>query len=146
MKEFFIDIFQYHHHFNRQLIDQLIENKDALPPRTLPLFCHLLNAHQIWNARITGEKELGVHEVHSLEACKGINDQNHSRTLEIVSTKDFGRKINYANSKGMEFNNSISEILFHISNHSAHHRGQVISDLRQSGITPIATDYIFYKR
>ncbi|WP_324720372.1 DinB family protein [Salinimicrobium sp. HB62] len=146
MKEFFTDIFQYHQHFNRQLIDQLIENKDALPPATLPLFCHLLNAHQIWNARITGEKEFGVHDTYSLEDCLRITHQNHHRTLDIISANDFDRKIKYRNSKGMEFTNSIGEILFHISNHSTHHRGQVIADLRKSGITPITTDYIFYKR
>ena len=146
MKEFFIDIFRYHQHYNRQLLDQLIENSSVLPARTFPLYCHIINAHQIWNARITGDKEFGVHDVHSPEACKSINDQNHSSTLEIISKEDLERKINYRNSKGMEFTNSIHEILFHISNHSTHHKGQVISDLRQSGITPITTDYIFYKR
>lgn len=146
MKEFFIDIFKYHHHFNRQLIDQLMEIKDALPARTLPLFCHILNAHQIWNSRIMGDKEFGVHDTHALEACKDIDDQNHRQTLKIISGHDLEKKIKYRNSKGMEFTNSIAEILFHISNHSTHHRAQVISDLRQSGITPIPTDYIFYKR
>lgn len=40
----------------------------------------------------------------------------------------------------------IQQILFHIANHFTHHRGQIISDLRQNGIEPRISDYIFYKR
>jgi uncharacterized damage-inducible protein DinB len=46
----------------------------------------------------------------------------------------------------MEYINSIQQILFHVANHFSHHKGQIISDLRQSGIDPIVIDYIFYKR
>ncbi|WP_029036683.1 DinB family protein [Salinimicrobium xinjiangense] len=146
MKEFFKDIFAYHNHFNQKLTEQLLKNEIKLPERTIPLFSHSINAHQIWNARITGKEELGVHEVHSLRECARFDNENYKETLKILEERELKDSISYSNSKGVEFSNSIQEILFHIANHFSHHKGQIISDLRQSGIDPIVTDYIFYKR
>ena len=146
MKEFFKDIFKYHNHFNQKLIEQLIDNESELPKRTIPLFSHSINAQQIWNARIMKKEQFAVHQLHTLEECMGIDNDNYQQTLKILNERNLDEKINYKNSKGTEFNNSIQQILFHIANHFSHHKGQIISDLRQSGIAPIVTDYIFYKR
>ena len=146
MKEFFKDIFEYHNHFNQKLIEQLIENKNMLTNRTIPLISHSINAQQIWNARITDEDKLGVNAEHSLEECKRIDNKNYSETLVILNERELSETIRYTNSKGMEFKNSIQQILFHVSNHFSHHKGQIVSDLRQCGIAPIVTDYIFYRR
>ena len=146
MEEFFRDIFEYHNHFNQKLIEQQIENQNSLPERTIPLLSHFINAQQIWNARITNKEKLGVHAEHTLEECKRIDNQNYDKTLEILNEHDLKENIIYSNSKGEKFNNTIQQIFFHITNHFSHHKGQIISDLRQSGINPIVTDYIFYKR
>lgn len=146
MKAFFTDIFEYHHHFNQKLAEQLIEHKSKLPDRTIPLLSHSINAHQIWNARITKKEELGVHQVHTLKVCKHIDHDNYKQTLNILDLYELDENVMYTNSKGIEFNNSIQEVLFHIANHFSHHKGQIISDVRQSGVAPIVTDYIFYKR
>lgn len=146
MKKFFKDIFEYHNHFNQKLIEQLRENEVVLPERSIPLFAHIINAHQIWNARITDKEKLGVHQKHTLDECRRIDNENFRETLRILDEHELEEKVTYKNSKGTEFASSIQQILFHISNHSSHHRGQIISDIRQSGVVPIATDYIFYKR
>ena len=146
MKEFFKDIFEYHNHFNQKLIEQLMENESEITERTIPLLSHSINAQQIWNARISNDEKFGVHENHSLEKCLRIDNENYIQTMNIIDKRELNEIITYANSKGTEFNNSIQQILFHISNHFSHHKGQIISDLRQSGINPIVTDYIFYKR
>ena len=146
MIEFFKDIFEYHNHFNQKLADLLIANRNKLTERTIPLFSHSINAHQIWNSRILETKSLAVHQIHTLEKCKELDDQNYNDSLDILSDFDLSKKISYKISGGIEFENSIQQILFHIANHFTHHRGQIISDLRQNGIEPIITDYIFYKR
>ena len=146
MKDFFKDIFEYHHLFNQKLIVQLTEFENEIPQRTIPLFSHTINAHQIWNARITGKEQLGVHQAHSLQECKRIDDENYQEVLNILDDRELEERIAYKNSKGMEFSNSIQQIFYHVANHFSHHKGQIISDLRQSGIDPIVTDYIFYKR
>ena len=58
--------------------------------------------------------------------------------------EEYSRPI--TNSKGETFSNKIKDILFHIINHSTYHRAQIATDLKQNGIEPINTDYIFYKR
>ncbi len=146
MKAFFKDIFEYHHHFNQTLMKQMIENEKKLSERIVLLLSHSINAHQIWNARITEKEKLGVHQLHSLKECLKIDAENYKDSLKIIDERDLQEKIVYQNSKGKEFNNSIQQILFHIANHFSHHKGQIISDLKQSGVEPIVTDYIFYKR
>ncbi|MCF8317339.1 MAG: hypothetical protein K9I02_01220 [Haliscomenobacter sp.] len=54
--------------------------------------------------------------------------------------------INYSNSKGQLFSNSIQDMLFHIINHSTYHRGQVATEFKRQGLEPLVTDYIFFKR
>ena len=146
MKDFFRDIFEYHNHFNQKLIDLLIEKKDSISERTIPLFSHLVNAHQIWNSRILNTKSLGVHQLHTLEKCREIDNNNYTDTLKILTDINLDTNIKYKNSKGDDFENLAQHILFHVANHFTHHKGQIISDLRQHGIEPIVTDYIFYKR
>lgn len=144
---FFKDMFDYHHHFNQKLADQLNGILTSLPQRTVPLFSHSINAHQIWNGRIRKSTNLlAVHEIHTLEQCKKLDRANYLETIDILSECDPDAQIFYKNSKGIEFTNSIQQILFHISNHFSHHRGQIISDIRQSGTAPLITDYIFHKR
>lgn len=143
--EFFKDIFEYHNHFNQKLADQLIEHSGRISERTTPLFSHMINAHQIWNSRILKLKPFSVHEVRSLQENKDCDVENYRNTLKILDEFDLTKMMKYQTSKGDEFSNSIQQVLFHVVNHHTHHRGQIISDLRQSGIQPIVTDYILYK-
>lgn len=139
-------MFDYHHYFNQKFIDEFEKHMDKLPERTYPLFCHVINAHQVWNARITGTHPVGVHDVHTLEKCREMDTENYRQTVSILTGGHLAQKIAYKNSKREEFGNSIREILFHVVNHSTHHKGQIVSDFRQQGIPPLVTDYIFYKR
>ncbi|UXX80367.1 damage-inducible protein DinB [Reichenbachiella carrageenanivorans] len=146
MIPFFRDLFDYHHQTNQRLADQLIEHEVRLTDRSIPLFSHMINAHQIWNARILDLVPLGVFQVHSLKDCKALDGENFDKSLQILDSFDLSQPCFYTNSKGQTFENSIRDILFHATNHMTHHRGQLISDLRQNGMTSIVTDYIFYKR
>jgi|TARA_R110000850_G_scaffold218852_3_gene344425 uncharacterized damage-inducible protein DinB len=146
MKAFFIDIFEYHHHFNQKLAGILNTHTAQLEEKTLRLFSHTINAHQIWNARITGGNPLGVHEHHTMERCRRLDLQNLKDTLTILNDYDLSDPITYRNSSGKEFQNSIRDVLFHIANHATHHKGQIIAALRQGGVEPPVTDYIFFKR
>lgn len=142
----FEQMFEYHHHFNQRFIAEFEKHMDRLPERTYPLFCHVINAHKVWNTRITGAEPVGVYDVHSLGKCDEMDIENYRQTLSILHGYHLNQKIPYKNSKGEEFSNSIRDILFHVANHSTHHKGQIVSDFRQQGIPPLITDYIFYKR
>lgn len=146
MIEFFKDVFKYHNHFNLLLADQLIENSGKISKRTIPLFSHMINAHQIWNSRLLKSKSFGVNDVRTLEENKVQDVSNYETTLQILTQFDLNQIISYRTTRGDEFSNSVQQMLFQVVNHHTHHRGQIISDLRQNGIPPIMTDYIFYKR
>jgi len=146
MKKFFAEVFEYHHYFNLKLISELAKHRDKLPERSYTLLCHVLNAHQVWNSRILDQESFGVWDVHPLESCADIENTNYLNTLTIIETADFDKMITYRTQKGIQYTNSVRDILFHVNNHSTHHKGQIVADFRQQGIRPIETDYIFYKR
>jgi uncharacterized damage-inducible protein DinB len=53
----------------------------------------------------------------------------------------------YKNMKGDPFEDTYEETLFHVVNHSTYHRGQIISMLREAGVTKlVSTDLIHYLR
>lgn len=146
MKDFFLDLFEYHHHFNQKLAAEIQQHLEALPERTFPLFCHVLNAHRIWNARILDLPATGVFQTYPVSECPGIDLKNLQDTLQILEQKDLSEAVTYTNTRGESFHNQVGEILFHVANHSTHHKGQIMSDFRSVGIPPLVTDYIFYKR
>ncbi|WP_375181675.1 DinB family protein [Chryseobacterium sp.] len=146
MKEKLVDLFEYTYHFNKEMIKIISENLEKVDEKTVSLINHTLNAQQIWNSRILNEKSFEVWQINPFENLNGINQQNFNKSLEIVQKFDPDQKIEYQNSRGTKFENTVFEILFQAINHSTYHRGQINSLLKQNGITPILADYIFYKR
>lgn len=147
ISEFFKELFEYNHRMNSRLCEVLRGVSAGAIPNAERLFSHVLNAHQIWNNRIDRtEPDFGVWEILPPEKYVDINDANYARTLRILETLDPNETRTYKNSKGSEFTNVIRDVLFHIINHSTHHRGQIAAELRRGGNEPPASDYIFYKR
>ncbi|MCI3935972.1 damage-inducible protein DinB [Chryseobacterium aahli] len=146
MKEKLIDLFEYTYHFNNEMIRIISENISKVDEKIISLINHTLNAQQVWNSRILNEKSFEVWQINSFEKLEEINNQNFKTSIQIIENSDFDQRIEYQNSKGSKFENSIFEILFQAINHSTYHRGQINSLLKRNGIEPILTDYIFYKR
>jgi len=146
MREKLIDLFEYTFHFNNEMIRIISDNLPKADEKTVRLINHILNAQQIWNARILGEKTFEVWQINPFESLEEINQQNFKNSIQIIENYDSDQRIEYHNSKGTAFENSIFEMLFQAVNHSTYHRGQINSLLRQNGIEPVVTDYIFYKR
>lgn len=146
MKEEFKELFAYNNHFNQKLIALLSENLQSISDKNLRLINHLVNAQQIWNARIASEEEFEVWQVNKWEELLRIDNENYSKSIEIIDSSKLDNIIEYVNSKGIKFSNKIKDILFHIINHSTYHRAQIATELKNCGIEPINTDYVFYKR
>ena len=147
MKGFLHQLFDYNFHGNRTMIQQF-GAMGQLPPNCQKLFSHILNSHHIWNQRMLGEAELhGIWEIHPLEKWEELHYGNQRASFELITNTDnFQKRVEYTNSQGKTFYNDIQDILFHIINHSTHHRGQLMMELRASGTPPQPLDYIFYKR
>lgn len=147
MKAFLQQLFDYNFFCNKKTIEQC-SGLDQVPDNCIRLFSHILNAHHIWNHRILGAPtEFGVWDEHQLNAWEDIHYNNQRTSFEIVSNTDtFEKRVEYMNSTGKTFSNELKDILFHIINHSTHHRGQIMMELRNSGVVPEPLDYIHYKR
>lgn len=147
MKNFFNELFEFSRYMNHSLITAMVEQQDMVSDKSLEWMNHILNAHQIWNSRITqDQKPFGVWDLHAIEELVGINAQNFETTIKIIGQFEFETVISYTTSRGDTFKNSVRDILFHIINHSTYHRGQIAADFRQTGLKPLMTDYIFYRR
>lgn len=146
MKKQFIDLLEYNSHFNQLLIKIYLENKDSFNEKMISLLNHILNAQQVWNSRIFIEDSFGVWQINPDEKLLEINQSNFENSVNILNERNLDEIIGYRNSKGDEFQNSIQEIFFHFINHSTYHRGQIAMLMKQAGLEPINTDYVFYKR
>ena len=147
MKVFFNQLFDYNFYCNKKLIEAC-NSHDGVPTKSIGLFSHILNAHHIWNARAIGKaSEYGVFQLHDIKDWGDIHYENQRASFEITTNSDdFEKRIDYENSEGRLFTNTLQDMLFHIINHSAHHRGQIAMDFRANGLEPIPLDYIHYKR
>ncbi len=147
MKAFIQDLFEYNRHCNRQIIGVLSGNPAAADEKGLSILSHMLNAHHIWNKRITGDPSAhAVWSVHSINDTDRIDEENHQVTLQLLIAEDLQRIVRYTTSVGTPFANPVLNILFHVINHSTYHRGQLALKFRDWGLDPVPTDYIFYKR
>ena len=146
MKEHFQDILEYNQHFNQLLIENFLENSSVWCEKSKSLLNHILNAHQVWNARILNQESFEVWQINTNDSLLKINSNNFENSSKILSERTLTEVILYKNSKGIEFENTIQEIFFHFINHSTYHRGQIAMLMKEAGLEPLNTDYIFYKR
>lgn len=147
MKNFLEELFEYNFEMNNRLIKVISEKNEILPEKVLFLFSHIHNAHHIWNCRILKiTSEVKVFDVHKIETIKQSNENNLKQTKEILEKYNLDEVVEYTTSTGDKYKNTIRDILFHIVNHSTYHRAQIATLFRSSGITPIPTDYITFKR
>ena len=117
-----------------------------VPERAISLLSHTLNAQKIWNDRIQGKTDtVQVWKDYNIEELESVENKNFQQTLEILENEDLERIVQYKNSKGESYQNSIKDILFHIVNHSTYHRGQIATEFRKQKIDPIVSDFVYYK-
>jgi uncharacterized damage-inducible protein DinB len=147
MIPFFTDKFEYNHHCNSRIIEQIEQSPPSYVERVQRLIGHTLNAQNVWNHRIIGEPPTQmVWDTFGIERLHFLNDENHELSLDILKSRGLSENIQYIESKGDAYSNSVENILFHIINHSTYHRGQLVTTLKQNRVIPLSTDYILYER
>ncbi|MBC9915316.1 DinB family protein [Chitinophaga varians] len=147
MKTFFKELFEYNHGVNQQLLEVLRAHTDQASEKAIKLYCHILNGHLIWNNRIAARDAApDIWEVHTIQQCQDMDKTSYAHTLSIIDDYDLNDIIRHAKIKGKPFSKKVSEILFHIINHSTYHRAQIATEFRLSGLQPVMTDFIFYEK
>lgn len=101
-----------------------------------------LAEHPVWvgNATDKSIEEVCQHWLQvSEELLAFVNKQFDDRALEHV--------VQYQNLQQVQFKTPVFEVLTHIFNHATYHRGQLVTMMRQAGVTQIpGTDYILWSR
>jgi uncharacterized damage-inducible protein DinB len=142
-------------HFERLFAHEAWANRatlaslgDAVRPsdRALRIQMHVYAAERLWLARLAGEPSpWPVWPEATLAACRdaaGNVDAYRDAFLAGLKADELQRLVQYTNSQGDTFTNTVHDILVQMLLHSAYHRGQIASELRGAGDTPALTDYI----
>lgn len=146
MKDFFEELFKYNSTVNENII-QLMSINNKIPLRATQLMSHIMLVHDSWDNRILGKTGLSDFWTEiPLNEMLTKNFRLHEVINDILANNELNVSFQYKNSKGSEFTNTVQDVLFHIVNHSTHHRGQINFLLRNAGIEPVVLDFIFYKR
>ncbi|GAB2652051.1 DinB family protein [Flavihumibacter cheonanensis] len=122
-------------------------------PSLLKTLLHMWDAESLWWQRIQGKTEMFIpsknfHE-HPLKGAEALLMQGHvwKEWLESTSEAKLNEVFSYTNLKGLSYESSYSHLLMHLFNHGTYHRGQLVTILRQLGVTDIpATDFIVWSR
>ena len=157
MKALLVDYTEYNIWANRRTIQLLKENRSLIKKKTNSSFNtlastvqHIWFAEEIWLSRLEGStralastyfkgknKEL-------LEAFEYCSVAFH-HFVSHQSEDFFPAICNFKTTTGVESQQVNQDIILHCMNHSTHHRGQIITMLRQLGATEmIPLDYIHY--
>lgn len=143
-------LFDYNRWASTRVLRALQEADDA-PERALELFSHVLRAQDHWYGRVegTGHDGLDFWTTESLADCAerlAASTERWQMVLDDRATEGLDQLIAYTNSTGTAYENTLRDICTHVVNHGTHHRSQIALVLRQAGLAPPATDYIFYLR
>src|ERR1051326_8336362 len=111
---------------------------------------HIWDAELIWLARLENKKLAWPPTAQFVDP--GITDfLNASRALfDLVNSKNeeyFSSSTSFSDSKGNPFMMNNAGIIMHVANHSTFHRGQIITMLRELGLSEFPpTDLIKFLR
>jgi len=142
------------YYLRRQYIYNEWANREALSAiraagsdqRSLDLIAHILSAEQLWQERLKLQPPTSpVWPKSDLEQCEGQAVEMGLRWREYLNSLTSGdlmKTVSYNNSKGEPWASTIGDILTHVLMHSAYHRGQVASHMRDEGLNPAYTDFI----
>jgi uncharacterized damage-inducible protein DinB len=109
---------------------------------------HLASVDKVWYSRIIGKSlnDIGVRRYQTLKEAEESLVNVNNQMKEVVSAKKIDEVIEYQNTKGDLFNNTLLEVVHHVVNHGTYHRGNISSMIRQLGYDGVSTDYIVFLR
>ncbi len=147
MKKNLTRLFEYNLWANKKFGEVLL-SEAFNHPKILTFVSHLLNAQLIWFDRINGKiSETKVWAEYPIEeAIEKLILSSEQWITRIAEENDLDQKISYRNSIGASYESVLSDIMTHVANHGTHHRGQMALLLREEGIAPPASDFIFFSR
>jgi uncharacterized damage-inducible protein DinB len=149
LKDHFIHLFKYNDWATREAADSIsgLEKKDE---KLVELISHLVSAQKIWLNRIL-ERDIFVDpwQKNTVSECISQSTTITAECINLLESfkdKDIERRIEYKNTKGEKFSNTVKDLVTHVINHSTYHRAQIAQKVKALGGKPATTDYIVYQR
>jgi len=135
--------FVYEGWANREVLKAIRDAGDE-DKRSLQLMAHILAAARVWLERLQQvPQSVPVWPQSDFAGCETEAKKLESEWLEYLnSVADLSQSVRYKNTKGEAWSSSIGDVLTHVLMHSAYHRGQIASHMREQGHTPAYTDFI----
>jgi len=161
MKHLLVQYATYNHWANKRMADLISNLSDDQLHREInssfhsifKTFAHMWDVEHIWFKRIRLEENIewpshsfngSVMELstHLLQQSKQWKDW-----IELATENALEHEFIYRNSKKQQFKQPVYEALMQVFNHQTFHRGQLITMLRQVGVTKLpVTDLIAFLR
>ncbi|HEX4946138.1 MAG TPA: DinB family protein [Blastocatellia bacterium] len=113
---------------------------------------HLLFAEWVWLERWKGNSPsapLRVEEFPDLASIRNYWQQIEAEYADFLSNlteETLQANLTYKDIAGNQHSNPLVLLMQHVVNHATLHRGQVVAMIRQLGIEPPATDFLFFFR
>ena len=134
--------------YNRWANNEVLKalEKQGTPGRTLSFMTHIVASEWLWLERLRRRPQpMPVWPDFDLAEARvqfdALEDE-WNKYLEQLMEPMLDSEISYLNSKKEAWDSRIADVLTHLTHHSAYHRGQIVSALRDAGIEPPYTDYI----
>lgn len=148
MKQQITSLFKYENWANARILDAISQLKEP-DEKCLDIMSHILLVQMVWYSRIAGVAAPQVWAKKSLQQCKEIYSVNNkilAPFIEKQTADTLNNIIEYKNTKGDKFSNTVTQILTHLFNHSTYHRGQIVERLKGKLPAMPVTDYIVFAR
>jgi uncharacterized damage-inducible protein DinB len=113
------------------------------------LYAHLAGADHVWLSRLEGRPpSYEVWPDLSLDAARALADESlrRLRTFAALDAAGLAATVEYTNSTGRTFKETVADMLGQVITHGSYHRGQLAQLTRRGGGTPTPTDYILFAR
>jgi uncharacterized damage-inducible protein DinB len=113
---------------------------------------HLVGAEKMWLSRWVGKPDaamLNAQDAPTTAALKAVWEKTGfetARWLGTLSDRKLQETFTMTAANGMTYRHTFAQALQHVTDHSTYHRGQIITLLRQLGVTPPSTGLIRFFR
>lgn len=121
------------------------------PAQAVSRIEHIVWAAELWLTRVQGvasPPESALRGI-GLPALRIRSQACGAAWLALArrsNDADLARLVHYRNTKQLEFENTVGDIMTHVVNHATYHRGQIASDLKGLRAEPVPTDFIVFAR
>jgi uncharacterized damage-inducible protein DinB len=141
----FNKLIEYDSWANGFLFGKLLDN-DAVPERVNALSSHIIATNELWLARF-GDYDLNDFDLwpdyemlHCVNASPGMAEK-WTALLAEMSDEEIENEIEFKTLEGDSGSISLNDALVHLTIHGSHHRGQIITEMRNVDLATPNIDY-----